>query len=64
MKKWEVRKRWYKAQKWVEHPTILLVNTTGQTDETVQAPRGTIHVRRVDDTHHAFLKVRTRSITQ
>ncbi len=53
-KKWEVRKKWYKAQAWTEHPTIVLVNTTGQTDETVQAPRGTVHVQTIETFHHAL----------
>ncbi|MCL6445976.1 MAG: hypothetical protein K6T83_21455 [Alicyclobacillus sp.] len=50
-KKWTARKAWYKAQTWEQRPIILLVNTTGQQDETVQAPRGTVHVRRIEEIH-------------
>ena len=54
VKKWEIRKRWYKTQAWAEHPTILLVDTTGQSDETVQAPRGTMHLRSIEEIHSIF----------
>ena len=53
--KWKRRKEWYRAQNWVEHPTIVLVNTTGQPDETVQAPRGTVHVRAIHMMCHAIM---------
>ena len=53
-KKWETRKAWYKAQTWTEYPTIILVNTTEQIDETVQPPRGTVHVRGIAEIHHAL----------
>ena len=48
-KKWEARKAWYKAQKWEGKPRVLLVDVTGQQDSTIGLPRGTIHVRGVEE---------------
>lgn len=47
--KWALRKKWYSEQKWQEKPRVVLVVTTGQQDDTIQAPRGTIVVRRMED---------------
>lgn len=47
--KWEARKAWYKAQKWERVPIKLLVDLTGQQDSTIQLPRGTVHVRGVEE---------------
>ena len=50
--KWDARKTWYKAQKWEGRPRILLVDATGQQDGTIGLPRGTLHVRGVEEIRH------------
>ncbi|GMA50098.1 hypothetical protein GCM10025857_14550 [Alicyclobacillus contaminans] len=57
-KKWERRLNWYRQQTWSRRPTVILIDTTGQCDETLSLPRGTVHVRRIEDLHHALMPPR------
>jgi hypothetical protein len=52
--KWERRVAWYREQKWKVKPRVVLVNTTGQQDATICLPRGVIHVRNINQLHHAI----------
>jgi hypothetical protein len=52
--KWDKRIEWYRKQKWDVKPKVVLVNTTGQQDDTICLPRGTIHVRNINHLHHAL----------
>lgn len=55
--KWKRRREWYKSQQFPQlKPKVVLVVTTGQQDDTIQAPRGTIVVRRVEDVPRMLLR--------
>jgi hypothetical protein len=57
-RKWERRREWYRLQAWEKKPRVVLINTTGQQEDIVCLPRGTIHVRRIDQLHHALRTLR------
>jgi hypothetical protein len=52
--KWKKRIDWYRQQQWDVKPRVVLVNTTGQQEETICLPRGTLHVRSVEQLHHVL----------
>lgn len=51
-KKWQRRVKWYRAQKWNVKPTVVLINTTGQMDATINAPPNTVHIRAIEQLHN------------
>ncbi|WAH38641.1 hypothetical protein [Alicyclobacillus dauci] len=56
--KWERRRLWYKEQKFTDPIHVILIVTNGQTDKTIQAPKGTIVCRDVKDVPRALMRVR------
>ncbi|GEO27658.1 hypothetical protein AAC03nite_34430 [Alicyclobacillus acidoterrestris] len=55
--KWRKRREWYKAQQFLEPVAVVLVVTTNQTDSTIQAPKGTIVCRSVDEVPRALRRI-------
>jgi hypothetical protein len=49
VEKWRKRTEWYRAQPWDVKPKVVLLDTTGQQDSTICMPKGTVHVKRIED---------------
>lgn len=47
--KWQKRREWYASKQWQMKPTVVLVDETGQREDTICAPRGTVHVRSIEE---------------
>lgn len=50
-RKWEARKTWYKLQNFRvgEQPHVVLIADTGQQEETMCVPRGTVVCRKIEE---------------
>ncbi|GMA64535.1 hypothetical protein NZD89_04240 [Alicyclobacillus fastidiosus] len=51
---WRKRYEWYVQQQWDAKPTVVLVNVTGQKEDTIHPPKGTVVCRTVDDVRRAL----------